>query len=514
MTSSFISSLALLFAAGCLISLLQLCNSAHPEYPGVIELVGYSNRRARTHYIPPAGDSPTLAPPPAKIQADIETVKANIEKYNKLLTLDTKNLPESQKDMLERIVERVARLKESLDIDESERLRASTRPVESVSTDSGSDIASPFGTDTTTEASTNAEAETDPTLVLDETTLLQLQTSMDELAAAQAAVTAQTSAVPRDIPTTTEYNYNAASDELEQTESATDSNEKEDTTENLLSAGGGMGNDYPTTTVDPLTDATDSDDQFVAARSNNNIAAASIKAEPEDGSGGLTTIGSQRTLTTSGKLTKTRATKRPGSGGITKTGHAPKRGQKPGTTASVHRHTVSNKQKLATTTTQPLQQTYHHQQQQQQHPLQLQQTHLPKQPQQLQYSKPQQTASSQLPLSASSPLYQAHKVSVSPPATQSTDKTSAAAAAAAAAAASAASTASIASLASAYSSTPVTTTLSNNNNYGTGSNVNNDMDYEPQVNTSALIDSLNHAREEFYQQKQSLNNKDKENEKF
>ena len=131
MRSPHLSSLAMLVAATCLTSLLQLCSSTNADYPGVIELVGYSNRRARTHYIPPVGDSPTLAPPPSKIQADIETVKANIEKYNKLLTLDTKNLPESQKDMLERIVERVARLKESLDINESEHLKASTKPVDS-----------------------------------------------------------------------------------------------------------------------------------------------------------------------------------------------------------------------------------------------------------------------------------------------------------------------------------------------------------------------------------------------
>lgn len=477
----------LVVVATCFTSLLQLCSSANNEYPGVIELVGYSNRRARTHYMPPIGDSPTLTPPPAKIQADIETVKANIEKYNKLLTLDTKNLPESQKDMLERIVERVARLKESLDINESEHLRDSTKPVDSENSDSEAAADKTLGV--TTEAATNTEAETDPTLVLDETTLLQLQTSMDELAAAQAAVTAQTS-IARELPTTTEYNYNAGSDEAEQTESVTDSNENGDTTEGAVAGGA----DYPTTTIDPLTDATDSDDQFVAARSNNNIAAASIKAEPEDSNGGLTTIGSQRTLTTSGKLTKTRATKRPGSGGITKTGHTSKRGQKPGTTTSLHRHSASNKQKLATTTTQPLQ-TYHHQQQ-----LQQQQQHLHKQPQ-LQYQKAQTV---QLPQSASSPLYQAHKVSASPPATQSTDKTSVGAAAAAAAAA--ASTASIASLASAYSSTPVTTTLANN--YGNANN-NNDMDYEPQVNTSALIDSLNHAREEFYQQKQGISNKDK-----
>ncbi|XP_017484289.1 PREDICTED: uncharacterized protein LOC108372967 isoform X2 [Rhagoletis zephyria] len=526
MRSLRLSSLAALASAACLIGLLQLCTSVNADYPGVIELVGYSNRRARTHYMPPAGDNPTLAPPPAKIQADIETVKANIEKYNKLLTLDTKNLPESQKDMLERIVERVARLKESLDIDDSERLAASAKPIASdatppAATDAeGSETLAAKTTGITTEASTQAEAETDPTLVLDETTLLHLQTSMDELAVAQAAVTAQTS-IARDLPmpTTTEYNFNIApgsdddnagggggvgsSSGVEPTDSGTDSSENEDTTESLLTAGGTAAADYPTTTVEPFTDATDADDQFVAARSNNNIPAASIRAESEEstssnGGGnsgsGITTIGSQRTLTTSGKLTKTRATKRPGSGGITKTG-IPKRGQKPGgTTAGVHR----NKQKLATTTTQPLQ-AYQRPQPQYQQPQ--------KQPQ-LQYQKPPQ-ASPQLPLSATSPLYQAsHKVSVpSSAATFATDKTSAAAAAAAAAAsasASAASTAAVTSASGGYSSTPITTTLANN--YG---NVNNDMDYEPQVNTSALIDSLNNAREEFYLQKQGVSNKDK-----
>ncbi|XP_036345073.1 uncharacterized protein PB18E9.04c-like, partial [Rhagoletis pomonella] len=508
MRSLRLSSLAALAFAACLIGLLQLCTTVNADYPGVIELVGYSNRRARTHYMPPAGDNPTLAPPPAKIQADIETVKANIEKYNKLLTLDTKNLPESQKDMLERIVERVARLKESLDIDDSERLAASAKPIASdatppAATDAeGSETLAAKTTGITTEASTQAEAETDPTLVLDETTLLHLQTSMDELAVAQAAVTAQTS-IARDLPmpTTTEYNFNIASSGVEPTDSGTDSSENEDTTESLLTAGGTAAADYPTTTVEPFTDATDADDQFVAARSNNNIAAASIRAESEEstssnGGGnsgsGITTIGSQRTLTTSGKLTKTRATKRPGSGGITKTG-IPKRGQKPGgTTAGVHR----NKQKLATTTTQPLQ-AYQRPQPQYQQPQ--------KQPQ-LQYQKPPQ-ASPQLPLSATSPLYQAsHKVSVpSSAATFATDKTSAAAAAAAAAAsAAAASTAAVTSASGGYSSTPITTTLANN--YG---NVNNDMDYEPQVNTSALIDSLNNAREEFYLQKQGVSNKDK-----
>ncbi|XP_054732074.1 uncharacterized protein LOC129240346 [Anastrepha obliqua] len=489
MRSSRLSPLAILATATCLIVLLQFCKATNADYPGVIELVGYSNRRARTHYMPPAGDFPTIAPPPAKIQADIETVKANIEKYNKLLTLDTKNLPESQKDMLERIVERVARLKESLDIDDTERLTASTKPIANdapatTAFNAGSsEETAAKSADITTEASTNTEAETDPTLVLDETTLLQLQTSMDELAAAQAAVTAQTP-FARDLSATTEYNFNAADgadNDTEQTESVTENGENEDTTESLL-AGGTSGVDYPTTTGDPLTDATDADDQFVAARSNNNIAAASIRAEPEESNGGITTIGSQRTLTTSGKLTKTRATKRPGSAGITKTGNT-KRGQKPGTTAGIHRHTASNKQKLATTTTQPLQAYQRPQQQHQQS----------KQPQ-LQYQKPQ---APQLPLSASSPLYQAHKVSVASPATLATDKTSAAATAAAA------STVSISST-STYSSTPITTTLVNN--YG---NANNDMDYEPQVNTSALIDSLNNAREEFYLQKQGVSNKDK-----
>ncbi|XP_067645750.1 uncharacterized protein dsx-c73A isoform X2 [Eurosta solidaginis] len=545
MFSLRICSIAWLSIAFGLINLLQFFSTISAEYPDVIELVGYSNRRARTHYMPIAADNPTQAPPAAKMQADIETVKANIEKYNKLLTLDTKNLPESQKDMLERIVERVARLKESLDINDSERLTAAVVKLPNngdatasthTPTDAGADIEDEIAdaktTSITTEVANKAEAETDSTLVLDETTLLQLQTSMDELAAVRTGVTAQT-AIARELPaaTTTDYNFNDVN--AERTESgSTDGVEIGDTTENLMTAGGGSGSSpadyYPSTTIDALTDATDADDQFVAARSNNRLAAASIKAESEEsnvgssnGAVGLTTIGSQRTLTTSGKLTKTRATKRPNSAGITKVGSSTvKRGQKPQHTTSggQHRHTATNRQKLVTTTTtiQPAQAYQQLQQQQlqklqqqklqQQLALEKQQQQLLQQQQQLQQLQYQKSQLTQLPQSASSPsLYQTHnnnnKVSLSSPTPLTADKSSSAAATASTSSTAAASASPSSS--SSYTSTPITTTLANN--YGAPSN---DMDYEPQVNTSALIDSLN-AREEFYQQKQQIGNKDK-----
>ncbi|XP_037939478.1 putative uncharacterized protein DDB_G0277255 [Teleopsis dalmanni] len=479
------------------ISLLQIPTTSTADYPGVIELVGYSNRRARTHFLPSARsgrqlDISTLAPPPAKIQADIETVKQNIEKYNKLLTLDTRNLPESQKDMLERIVERVARLKESLDIEEHAAL------TQNSTTYTNEPTTGHFAP--TTESATAIEPETVPTLVLDETTLLQLQTSMDELAAAQAAVTSQTTRM-RELSITTispeldledisaESATEVATDIELEADSVTDTDTDTDTnTDTNLLASSSIAADYGSTTLDSLTDATDPDDQFVAARSNNNIAAITA-ADSDTSSAHTTTAGSQRTLTTSGKLTKTRATKRPLSSATKSSGSLTtltKRGQRPGSLSTGHYKQTTTKQKVsaaaaaaaAYTTQQPLQYQKQHSkphQQQQQHNYQH-----------------------KLSTVAGSP------VTSSTPADQRITSGSTAAN---------------------YGSTNINTNTNTNNynsNYNTNSNNNNnninnnnnnnnnDMVYDAHVNTSAIIDSLNsNAREEYYQQKQSVNNKDK-----
>lgn len=113
---------------------LQVSVNGLHDYPGAIEISGYGNRRGRsgnfdqiedlqriqTVSASEAASASTSASAASrhrtKTQADIETVRQNIEKYNKLLKVDTRTLPESKKELLEKIVERVARLKESLDI--------------------------------------------------------------------------------------------------------------------------------------------------------------------------------------------------------------------------------------------------------------------------------------------------------------------------------------------------------------------------------------------------------------
>lgn len=97
----------------------EFVSSYERNYPGAIELVGFNNnRRARMKQDFNNAAAMDNAPPMKKMRADIETVKQNIDEYNKLFKVDTKKLTEQQKDMLERIVERVARLKETFDIND------------------------------------------------------------------------------------------------------------------------------------------------------------------------------------------------------------------------------------------------------------------------------------------------------------------------------------------------------------------------------------------------------------
>lgn len=108
-------------------------NGLH-DYPGAIEISGYGNRRGRSGNFDhiedmqrvqtvSASEAASAAPEyvsrrRTKTQFDIETIRQNIDKYNKLMKVDTSSLPESQKELLEKIVERVARLKETLDIED------------------------------------------------------------------------------------------------------------------------------------------------------------------------------------------------------------------------------------------------------------------------------------------------------------------------------------------------------------------------------------------------------------
>lgn len=481
------------FRAGLIILILsQLCwfsqmtfalssdRDSSSNYPGVIELVGYSNRRARTYYTPSEEHS-TPAPPPAKMQADIETVKQNIEKYNKLLTLDTKNLPESQKDMLERIVERVARLKESLDIKENikDRTNATKQQQNEKLNESGeqeeNSTLSPLTITTGFDANGEEDEEdkTEPTLVLDETTLLQLQTSMDKLAAAQAAVTSQATQA-REFPTTTEM-FN---EDNEDTTLAPNTEADED-------------EEFEVTTLEPSTDTTDPAEQFVAARSNNNLAGITAASDESETMATLsTTIGSQRTLTTSGKITKTRATKRPHHSSNKNSGGK----RRPSTSSSTYTKNSSNKQKISGTSsstagvTQPSSQSY---QKLQQKPLQYGQPNL-QQSYQQQQSQPPKAVS---PSSMGMDKYNTGNSGSS-------------------------SSSSVAAAASSYGINPshnipasISTASVPSNSYGNGGasssqSVNSnsqDLVYDPHVNASAIIDSLNNnAREEYYQQKPSL----------
>ncbi|XP_068148918.1 serine-rich adhesin for platelets [Drosophila tropicalis] len=325
-------SYSLAFLAVTTIFLLCCCccfSLSNAEYPGVIELVGYSNRRARTYFV---NEAPTLTPPASKTRADIETVKRNMKKYDRLLELDTKNLPEQQKDMLARIVERVARLKESLDIEEQQLIQQEA--ASSSSSSARSKTTQETEAETEMEQSTlpptgSTETETDPTLLLDETTLLELQNTMNEQAAIQqAAVTAQTMLMKEDIPTTTDLNLAGTNRDSQETTSIPQPTTAEsEATKQSDETAEDETEESSTFSVDTLTDSAitsstedEEDDQFVAARSNNNIAAiTAADADPPStattsasSSSSAATAGSQqRTLTTHmGKL-KNRATKRP-----------------------------------------------------------------------------------------------------------------------------------------------------------------------------------------------------------
>uniref|UniRef100_A0A1B0GA93 Uncharacterized protein n=1 Tax=Glossina morsitans morsitans TaxID=37546 RepID=A0A1B0GA93_GLOMM len=480
-----------LLALGSLLVLTLACSHnvamSHSDYPGVIELVGYSNRRARTYYKP---SQEQLPPASAKIQADIETVKQNIEKYNKLLTLDTKNLPESQKDMLERIVERVARLKESLDINEKlTQVLNKTQPMIATKTLEDNENSTANPADRSSALLDEDQDKTEPTLIIDVTTLQQLQTSMDKLEAVQGAVSSYTSQQLREGPTTTELNYETESDQ-ESTEA-----EQEDEY-----------NVFDSTTLEPLTDTTANDEQFVAARANNNLAITAAADDADTVPTFSTTLGSQRTLTTSSgtKLTKTRATKRPGHSSTKNSHTISSNKRKPATSSSASLSSASaayakasnkNNNKLSSTTvTQPISSSMQQQHQQQQQHYQHRITQKP------------------LP-----PIYQSQPpkaISSSPLATDkySTSSSSATSATNGLTVDNNAVIGSSSTSATTYPDTnlPATPVL------GTGYSSANSQNfvYDNHVNTSAIIYSLNNAREEFYHQKQTnlanlgANNKD------
>ncbi|XP_037822052.1 histone acetyltransferase KAT6A, partial [Lucilia sericata] len=460
--------------------------SESDNYPGVIELVGYSNRRARTYYAP-TEDKPTAAPAAAKMQADIETVKQNIEKYNKLLTLDTKNLPESQKDMLERIVERVARLKESLDIAEpvkektnatksSDTQEDKSEPKELNEEEEENSTLTPTSMPTRFEE-LEEEDKTEPTLVLDETTLLQLQTSMDKLAAAQAAVTSQATQM-REFPTTTEMMPEENLDEEEQ--QTTESPESEE--------------EYEGTTFEPSTDTTDPAEQFVAARSNNNLAGITAASDEAETMATLsTTVGSQRTLTTSGKITKNRATKRPHA--ANKNNNAKRR---PSTSSASYNKNSNTKQKIPSGVTQPSLQQY-------------QKISQKPQPLTNQYQQPSVQQYGHLPQPSLQQGYQSQPPKTVSPSSISLDKYNTGSSSSAAPANIAASYGiNPASVSAPATSLPVNSygspsSSSSSSLSSAASSASQDLVYDSHVNTSAIIDSLNNnAREEYYQQKQSL----------
>ncbi|XP_064543971.1 uncharacterized protein dsx-c73A [Drosophila montana] len=466
--------MALSAAWSCALALIAaLCAlpaAIEAEYPGVIELVGYSNRRARTHFMESPA-YPTLTPPASKTRADIETVKRNMKKYDRLLELDTKNLPEQQKDMLARIVERVARLKETLDIEEQQLIQQEATSARSSSSRSPQQLSTEEAEQSTLPTTGYTETETDPTLLLDETTLLELQNTMNEQAALQAEVTAQTMLM-KELPTTTDVSLDA---QTNSNEAATGETTAPALTTLL---------EQSTTSDDALTDATDADDQFVAARSNNNIAAiTAADAEPGTSSTTSSSAGNQRTLSTQGKH-KLRPTKRPFGHKVTA---ALKRGpQRPSSVSAAAANaaaqskppsaatTAANKQKLQ----QKLGATKQQQQQLQQQKVTAASSANP---------ATMTTVNSQAPALPLEQLYTRTPQANIPLAAAAAGSSSAAAAAAAAATPAAA-----AGAAATYS--------------GASPDA---MVYDGHVNASALIDSLNtHAREEYYQQKLNNNNKD------
>lgn len=467
--------MALSAAWSCLLALvIVLCSlpSIPAEYPGVIELVGYSNRRARTHFMESPSPNPTLTPPASKTRADIETVKRNMKKYDRLLELDTKNLPEPQKDMLARIVERVARLKETLDIEEQQLIQqeatsARSNLVSSSSSTQQQQLSTEDAEQSTLPTTGYTEAETDPTLLLDETTLLELQNTMNEQAALQAEVTAQTTLM-REFPTTTDLNLDATNSEVAETTAPalTTLAESQETSDDSEAS------DESTTSGDSLTDATDPDDQFVAARSNNNIAAiTAADADPSTSSTTTTTAGNQRTLTTMGKL-KLRPTKRPF--GHKVAAALKRQGQRPGSVSAAAANAAAASKppsNTATTNKQKLGNSNNKQTTKQQQKL----------------TTAGNTHTNPATITPALPLEQLY--------TRTPQANIPVAAAAAASSSAAAATAAIA---------PV-------NSYGAANNSNQPdaIVYDGHVNASALIDSLNtHAREEYYQQKLNNNNKD------
>ncbi|XP_022231048.2 ras guanine nucleotide exchange factor glfB isoform X1 [Drosophila obscura] len=501
-----------------LVALVVATSASTSDYPGVIELVGYSNRRARAYFQeedPKPQAKPN--PPSAKTRADIETVKRNIRKYDRLLELDTKNLPEQQKDMLARIVERVARLKESLDIEEQQFSQQQEATSSRTSTSSSSSTSTTQRQQTEAETETeqelaqeqstlpptgSTETETDPTLLLDETTLLELQHTMNEQAALQAAVTQQTTLM-KDLPTTTDFSQEAGAgtsdhNEEEETGETTSANlttqpeisqetEEQSQEEEEQAAAS-------TTSDEALTGATDPDDQFVAARSNNNIAAiTAADADPSSSSTTTTATSAgsqQRTLTTMGKLKHRQATKRPFGHKVTT---ALKRGaQRPSSNsaAAANAAAASKPPSGSTTQKQKLSTNASYQQKQQTKPLQKVTPSLGT------------SSSASMPSSSSAlPSATTNSANSGLPIEQLYTRTPQANIPPLAAAAAAAAASSSAAAAAGAPGAAATTYSSQQDS----------LVYDGHVNASALIDSLStNAREEYYQQKlgSAANNKD------
>ncbi|BFF99686.1 uncharacterized protein DMAD_07522 [Drosophila madeirensis] len=516
-------SCSLALALALVATLVVATSASASDYPGVIELVGYSNRRARAYF--QEEDAKPQAkpnPPSAKTRADIETVKRNIRKYDRLLELDTKNLPEQQKDMLARIVERVARLKESLDIEEqqfsqqqeatSSRTTSSSTSTTQQQTEAETEQLELAEEQSTLPPTGSTETETDPTLLLDETTLLELQHTMNEQAVLQAAVTQQTTLM-KDLPTTTDFSQEAGT-------GTSDHNEEEETgetTSSSLTTQPELSQETEeqsqeeqeqeqaaasTTSDEALTDATDPDDQFVAARSNNNIAA--ITAADADPSGGTSTTAAaaatatnagsqQRTLTTMGKLKHRQATKRPF--GHKVTAAALKRGaQRPtsNSAAAANAAAASKPPSPGTTQKQKLSTTSAGYQQKQQTKPALQKVT----PSIGSSSSSLPSSSSALPAATTNSAHPGLPIEQLYTRTPQANIPPLAAAAAASSSAAAAGAGAGVLAASTYSSQQ------------------DGLVYDGHVNASALIDSLStNAREEYYQQKLGSAGNNKDNKK-
>lgn len=116
---------ALIFIIVSLASLLYLCHATDTNtngFPGTVELIENNYRKSRVNRDFGSDTNSPSNPIQYHRSADRSSRKRHNSKtnsqYDQLLQIDTKNLSEQQKDLLERIVERVARLGGSAMLDE------------------------------------------------------------------------------------------------------------------------------------------------------------------------------------------------------------------------------------------------------------------------------------------------------------------------------------------------------------------------------------------------------------